>query len=142
MSDFHNAREFAQFIKALGFRAFVAGTPQGSGARGYGCITDADGSRVLSFQLSDGGTLGGNYRGDRQSGSGWRMERDLYSLKSAADVKAALYAMAPGWTGFNRSAPRCHACGQSTGAETRAGTYTTLAQYLAAYQQSSKFEEV
>lgn len=53
-----NAREFGQFIKGLGFRAFVAkDTYRG----GYGFITDEAGSRVLVFGFSDGGTLSGTY---------------------------------------------------------------------------------
>lgn len=29
MTDFHTAREFGAFVKGLGFRVFIAGTPGG-----------------------------------------------------------------------------------------------------------------
>lgn len=142
MNDFETAREFAQFIKGLGFRAFVAGVPGGEGMRGYGFITDAEGTRVLGFGMQDG-TLSGNYNGDRQTGSGWRMDSSIWSLKSAEDVKRALYATAPSWTGFNaRAANRCPTCGQSTGEPRAAQTYRTLEQYLSLYGSSSKFQEI
>ncbi len=139
MSDYQTAREFAQFIKGLGFRAFVAGN---DGRNGYGFITDADGSRVLGFEMREG-TLGGNYNGDRSTGSGWRMDQNTWDLKTAEDVKRALYAMAPSWTGFHRSPSRCHACGQSTGSEAdKARSYTTLEQHLKMYGTSSKYSEI
>lgn len=142
MSDFNTAREFAQFIKGLGFRAFVAGTPGGDGTRGYGLITDATGERVLSFGM-EGGTLGGNYNGDQSTGSGWRIENlHTWDLRTAEDVKRALYALAPGWTGFNTGPRHCHACGQSTGEARGGSTYRTLEQYLKLYGSSSKFQEV
>lgn len=139
MTDFHTAREFAQFIKGLGFRAFVA---KNDGPRGYGFITDAEGSRVLGFQFSDGGTLGGNYNGGRDCGSGWRMDEAPWDLKTAEDVRKALYATAPQWTGFHRGGKRCPTCGQSTGSSEPARTYTTLEQHLKTYGSSSKYEEI
>lgn len=142
MSDFQTAREFAQFIKGLGFRAFVAGVPGGDGTRGYGFITDDKGERVLSFGMRDG-DLGGNYNGDRSTGSGWRMDSHTWDLKTAEDVRRALYAMAPNWTGFNASARRsCPTCGHVTESTRSAGTYRTLEQYLKLYGPSSKFQEI
>lgn len=141
MSDYQTAREFAQFIKGLGFRAFVSTTPGGEGPRGYGFITDDKGERVLSFGMRDG-DLGGNYNGDRSTGSGWRMDAHTWDLKTAADVKRALYAIAPMWTGFHRAANSCPTCGQSRGHEKTEQTYRTLEQYLKLYGSSSKFEEV
>lgn len=139
--SYETAREFAQFIKGLGFRAFVAGAPGGDGTRGYGIISDAEGSRVLSFQFSDGGSLGGNYNGDASTGSGWRMEIAPWDLRSAEDVKRALYALAPAWTGFVQGPRCCHACGQSLPAKTNR-TYRTLEQFLKLYGLSSKYVEL
>lgn len=141
MSDYQTAREFAQYIKALGFRTFVAGALGGEGPRGYGFITDADGTRVLGFEMREG-RLGGNYNGDRQCGTGWRMDQSTWELKTADDVRKALYALAPGWTGFNASARHCPTCGQSTGVERKAGSYTTLDQHLALYGKSSLYREL
>lgn len=134
MSDYHTAREFAQFIKGLGFRGFVAGGIGGDGPRGYGIITDAEGSRVLSFSFSDGGSLGGNYGPpSRNSGTGWRMNGDPYSLKSAEDVRRALYATAPDF---------CRPASPQSRGDDGWKYYSTLAQYQAQYQASSKFEEI
>ncbi len=141
MSGYQTAREFAQFIKGLGFRAFVANTVGGDGPNGYGIITDADGSRVLGFGMRDG-DLGGNYNGDRSTGSGWRMDQKTWELKSADDVRKALFATAPSWTGFNTGRPHCSACGQPRGDAREAATYCTLEQYLKLYGSSSKFEEI
>lgn len=127
MTDFHTAREFAQFIKGLGFRAFVAAN---DGTRGYGFITDAEGSRVLSFGMEGG--LGGNYGPpSRESGTGWALPNSIWSLKTAEDVRAALYATAPGW--IKRE------CGGKPGGFRY---YCTLKQHLGMYGSSSKYEEV
>jgi hypothetical protein len=114
------APEFAHFAKGLGFRAFVA-----DGGRGmYGFITDAAGSRVLSFSARDW-SLSGNYGPpSTESGTGWRMERSPRDLRSAADVQAALYSHPPIW------------CGKGW------KRLTTLDQYLAMYGSSSKYLEV
>jgi hypothetical protein len=108
MSDYQTAREFAQFIKGLGFRAFVA---KNDGIRGHGFITNADGSRVVSFQMDDG-SLGGNYGPpSRESGTGWRMDESLWSLKTAADVERVLNANPPHWCGKgwrNLTSLECH----------------------------------
>ena len=132
-----NAREFAHFVKGLGFRAFVAA----SGSHGF--ITDREGTRVLSFQFSDGGSLGGNYGPPSQeSGTGWRMNGSPWDLKTAADVKEALYATPPDWT--RRGSDRCHTCGREHEGGSRGGWkyLTTLEQHLAMYGSSSKYEEV
>lgn len=142
--SYETAREFAQFIKGLGFRAFVAGALGGDGPRGYGFITDREGTRVLSFQFSDGGSLGGNYGPPSQeSGTGWRMDATPWDIKTAADVKRFLYATAPDWTRRGH-AGRCHTCGREhEGAKARGWQYyTTLEQHLAAYGSSSKYEEI
>lgn len=141
MSDYQTAREFAQYIKGLGFRAFVARINGGEGPRGYGFITDDSGARVLSFEMREG-SLGGNYNGDKSSGSGWRMEGNTWDLKTSGDVKRALYANAPRWTGFNAVSSHCSTCGQSSGEARGWKTYRTLEQYLSTYGSSSKFEEV
>jgi len=128
MSDFHTAREFAQFIKGLGFRAFVASN---DGIRGHGFITDATGSRVLSFSM-DSGDLGGNYGPpSRESGTGWQIPgATIWSLKTAEDVRRALYATPPDY------------CRRKT--HNRGGWehFTTLEQHLGLYGSSSKFQEL
>lgn len=127
MTDFHTAREFGAFIKGLGFRVFVAGN---DGPRGYGFITDAEGSRVLSFGME--GDLGGNYGPpSRESGTGWRIEGDnIWTLKTAEDVRRALYARPPQW------------CQHAT--ETRGGWkhLTTVEEHLGLYGSSSKYQEL
>lgn len=120
MTDFYTAREFAHFIKGLGFRAFVAGSPGGDGPRGYGFITDASGERVLSFSMEQG--LSGNYGPpSRESGTGWRLDKDPSDLRTAEDVRNALYSNAPQW------------CGRGW------KHYTTLAQHLAMHGSSSGY---
>jgi hypothetical protein len=129
MSDFETAREFAQFIKGLGFRAFVAGGPGGDGRRGYGFITDAEGTRVLSYSME--GSLSGNYGPpSRASGTGWQLPGSIWGLKTAEDVRAALYATAPDWI--------------ARGSENASGFryYCTLAQHLGMYGSSSKYQEI
>lgn len=129
MSDFRTAREFAQFIKGLGFRAFVAAN---DGPRGYGIITDAEGSRVLCFGME--GDLSGNYGPpSRTSGTGWRIEgANIWTLKTAEDVRAALYATAPDF------------CRRYQEGKPGSGFkhYTTLEQHLGMYGSSSKYEEI
>lgn len=130
MSDFQTAREFAQFIKGLGFRAFVAGTPGGDGTRGYGFITDAEGSRVLSFGM-DGG-LSGNYGPPtRESGTGWKIADSVYCIKDAEDVRRLLYSHPPDWI-------------RKAGADGRGGWryFETLDGHLGHYGSSSKYQEI
>jgi hypothetical protein len=133
--------KWAGFIKGLGFRVWIAE----SGT--YGFISDASESRVLSFGFSDGGSLGGNYGPpSRESGTGWRMDGDPWSLKTAADVRRALYAEAPDWTRRNTSGGRCQSCGQPrhdlSGRSEGWMHYTTVAQHLAQYGSSSKYREI
>jgi hypothetical protein len=117
-----NASEFGHYVKALGFRVFIA---KESWRGGYGFITDADGTRVLSFSFTDGSSLGGNYGPpSKQSGTGWRMDETPYDLKNADDVKRALYADAPSF------------CGKGW------KRYTTLAEHLAMYGSSSGYTEI
>lgn len=132
-----NAREFAHFIKGLGFRVFVAKSGQ------YGFITDAEGSRVLSYGFSDGGNLGGNYGPPSQaSGTGWRMDESPWDLKTAEDVRKALYAPAPPWC--RPASSGCPSCGRPHESARRDGWqhYTTLEQHLAMYQSSSQYQEI
>lgn len=127
MTDFRTARGYAQFIKGLGFRAFVAAN---DGPRGHGFITDAKGERVVSFQMDDG-SLGGNYGPpSRESGTGWRLAESIWALKTAADVRAALYASPPDWI---RRKTREHGGWEHL---------TTLEQHLGMYGRSSGYQEV
>jgi hypothetical protein len=116
----NEATEFALRITALGFKVYLA-------ERGtYGFITDDTGERVLSFQFTDGGSLGGNYGPpSKESGTGWRIDgTGPYDLKTAEQVRAALYATAPGW------------CGKGW------KNYTTAEQELETYGASSGFQLV
>jgi len=130
MGDFHTAREFAQFIKGLGFRAFVAGTPGGDGTRGYGFITDAKGERVLSFSMEQG--ISGNYGPpSRESGTGWRIADSVYCIKDAENVRRLLNSHPPDWI-------------RRAGSDGRGGWkyFTTLKQHLGSYGSSSKYKEI
>lgn len=110
--------DFAKCITALGFRVYVA-----EGGR-HGFITDDTRARVLSFSFNDGGSLGGNYGPPSMaSGTGWRMDQSPWDLKTAEDVRKALYARpqfdcGKGWSRF-----------------------TTAAEYLAMYDRGSRFAE-
>jgi hypothetical protein len=89
-------RDFAHRIAALGFRVYIADEGKGK----YGCITDEAGKRVLSFSFNDGGSLGGNYGPpSRESGTGWRMNKGPYDLRTAEDVHEHLNARPPEWCG-------------------------------------------
>lgn len=124
--------QWAGTIKGLGFRVWIAE----SGT--YGFISDASESRVLSFGTD---SLGGNYGPPSQeSGTGWRMDQAPWDLKTAADVKAALYAEAPSWT--RRGPSRCGACGHQHGESKGWQRYTTVAEHLALYGRSSKYREI
>lgn len=115
-----NAATFASFIKGLGFRVFVAK------AGHYGFITDTDGTRVLSWSFSDSSSLSGNYGPpSHESGTGWRLAQSPHDLKSADDVRAALYAT-----------PDPRQCGRGW------RYFTTLQQHLSMYGDSSKYREV
>lgn len=113
------AQEFAQHIKGLGFRVFLAKSGN------YGFITDATGSRVLSFSFDFDATLSGNYGpASRESGTGWRLEQTPYDLQTAADVSRALNENPPAY------------CGRGW------KYFSTLEQHLATYQASSQYTEV
>jgi hypothetical protein len=113
------AKEFAEFIKSLGFTVYLAK----SGT--YGFITDNKQERVLSFSFTDGASLSGNYGPpSRESGTGWRLSVTPSQLQMKEDVTKALYSapdynVGKGWKRF-----------------------TTLKEYLAMYGSSSGFEEV
>lgn len=108
---------FVEHIKALGFTVFLAkdGT--------YGFITDDKRERVLSFSMRDN-SLGGNYGPpSKESGTGWRMDTSPDSLRTAEDVREALYEPAPVWVGKGWR------------------HYTTVDMHLKMYGPSSRYEE-
>lgn len=111
--------EFAERIKALGFAVYIAESGD------YGFITDDTESRVLSFGFGTSAGLGGNYGPpSTTSGTGWKMDEDPYDLRTADDVRKVLYAHPPHW------------CGKGW------KHMTTVAQHLAAYQASSRYERI
>ena len=115
------AREFAERIKRLGFRVFIAK----DGAGEYGFVTDASEERVLSFSFSDGSSLGGNYGPpSTRSGTGWRLDETPADLRTAEDVKRALYAHPPRWVGDGWK------------------NLTDVKTYLGTYGSSSRFAEI
>jgi hypothetical protein len=121
MTDFNTAREFAHFIKGLGFRAFVA---KNDGIRGHGFFTNADGSRVVSFQMDDG-SLGGNYGPpSRESGTGWRLADTVWTIKTRADAERALNEHPSAF------------CGKGW------KNFTTLETHLGMYGASSGYQEI
>jgi len=103
--------QLAADIKAAGYRVFIA-------KRGtYGFYTDAEGSRVVSFQFDLGGfKFSGNYK-SKTCGTGWQLEDGSFEGM------------------FNQNAPQWAVCGADV-------KYTTLDQHLATYQQSSQYVEV
>ena len=110
------AAAFAERIKALGFAVYIAESGE------YGFITDDTESRVLCFGFGCAAHLSGNYGPpSTTSGTGWRMEEDPSDLRTAEDVKRALYALAPAFAGKGWK------------------HYTTVAQHLATYQASSRY---
>jgi len=115
-SDKRAIEETTQAIQAAGLRVFLAASGE------YGFFTNSDGSRVVSFQADLGGvSFGGNYKTSEPSrcGSGWRMDDTRYNFA------AMIAAGAPQWA--------------TNGATWR---HTTLAEHLATYDKSSKYEEV
>jgi hypothetical protein len=114
-----SAAEFAHFIKGLGFTVYLA-------KRGdYGFITDGKRERVLSFSFTGGSSLSGNYGPpSRESGTGWALTVDTWDLKTAEDVRKALYARPPSW------------CGRGW------KHYTTAEQHLTEYGPSSHYREI
>lgn len=120
------ARDFAQRMVGLGFRAFVAREGEGD----YGIVTDDTGDRVLSFSMNDGGSLSGNYGPPTQrSGTGWRMNTHPFALLTADDVHKALHERPPLYCG-----------GGGGGSGWR--KFTTLAEHLKMYGSSSRYAEI
>ena len=119
MTRKNDASTFAAFIKGLGLTVYLARD------REYGFITDDTGSRVLSFSFTDGGSLHGNYGPpSTKSGTGWRLEQSPNDLRTAEDVRRALYALAPGFCGDGWK------------------HYTTVANHMKLYGDSSGFTQV
>lgn len=105
-------KELAKHIKASGFRVFIAK------AGSYGFYTDAEGSKVVSFQYGLGGySFSGNYKTDqpRSTGTGWQLQDGTYQ---------DMFNECPTWS--------------LRGASWK---YTTLEQYLATYHPSSVYTE-
>jgi hypothetical protein len=106
--------QLAQEIKAAGFRVFLAK----SGT--HGIYTDAEGTKVVSFQFDLGGfKFTGNYKTDqpRQTGTGWGLEDGSFQNM------------------FNQYPPQWAVRGANW-------KYTTLAQHQATYQASSQYTEL
>lgn len=119
----HHTRDaaiaFAHFIRGLGFRVYLAKCST------YGFITDDSEVRVLSFSFTDGGSLGGNYSPpSTQSGTGWRMDGHPSDLRTADQVRTALYAVPPPWAGRGWKRP------------------STVADYLGLFGASSGFKAI
>lgn len=108
------AQEFCNAVLLAGLRPFLA--EKGT----YGFYTDAEGTRVVSFQV-DLGTLklSGNYK-SQECGTGWVMG----PWNEGDDLAEILKAGAPRWA-TNGEAVRL----------------TTLEQHLKTYQQSSRYQE-
>lgn len=114
-----SARDFAHFVKGLGFVVYLAKSGE------YGFVTDDTGARVLSFSFMDGGSLSGNYGPpSTASGTGWRLEQSPHELQTSADVRRALNATAPQWCGNGWK------------------HYTTVAQHLKIYGDSSEYVQL
>lgn len=110
------AAEFAGRMRALGFTVYLAKSGD------YGFITDATESRVMSFSMNDGTSLSGNYGPPSHgSGTGWRMDKTPDQLRTAEDVRKALYATPPAF------------CGRGW------KNYTTVKQHLETYGDSSGY---
>lgn len=112
-------KELAADIKRAGFRVFIAENGQ------YGFFTDAEGTRVVSFQYDlPGFKFSGNYKSvqAKQCGTGWVMGE--YGSLSAGQLSNLFNSNPPRWA--------------TGGFECR---LTTLAQHLATYQASSRYVE-
>ena len=112
-----STKELAAEIKAAGFRVFLA-------ERGtYGFYTDAEGTRVVSFQYDlCGFKFSGNYNSKR-CGSGWGLGET--GEVSEAGIKAMFESGPPLWATRGEQV-----------------SLTTLAQHLKTYQSSSRYTEV
>lgn len=109
-------KDLAQHIKASGFRVFLAKNGN------YGFYTDAEGSKIVSFQLDLGGfNFSGNYKTDmpRQCGTGWQL------VQGENRTYQDMFNECPTWS--------------LRGANWK---YTTLEQHLKTYQASSQYVEV
>ena len=108
--------QFALAAVAKGFEAFVAE----SGTHGF----YTNGERVVSFQIDYSSiTLSGNYEPHHGGGSGWRIgnqHENPFDL-----IEAAIKANAPSWATKKPDLK-----------------YRNKEQYLAAYQDSSRFTQV
>lgn len=108
--------ELVPEIKKAGYRVFVA--KKGT----YGFYTDAEGSRVISFGADlSRVSFSGNYitNQPRLTGTGWVLGYDLKNFDSAFKASPSL-----NFVGISKWA------------------FTSLKQYLEAYQSSSEFKEV
>lgn len=108
-------KALADEIKRDGLRVFLAE----SGT--YGFFTNKEGSRVVSFQTEYlHFAFSGNYKAvdGKRSGSGWRITTD-----HTGNYSQLLNAYPPSWCGEIKS-------------------FTTLDEYLATYQKSSKYKEI
>lgn len=110
-------KETAKEIKSHGFRVFIA-------ERGtYGFYTDAEGSRVVSFEADLCGLrFSGNYQ-SQTCGTGWGLKSPPSLSKS--DLDRTLFSTAPLWATQGERV-----------------SYTTLEKKLAIYQSSSKYKEL
>lgn len=109
-------KELALNIKASGFRVFLAN----SGTHGF--YTDAEGSKLVSFQLDLGGfQFTGKYKTDqpRSTGTGWQL------VQGVNHTYQDMFNERPTWS--------------LSGAKWE---YTTLEQHLKTYQASSQYAEV
>lgn len=115
----NEVEEFAAKIKSWGFRIWFA-------ERGYyGFISDDTLSRVLTFNLRDG-TLGNCYGPpSTESGTGWRLHGNPWTLKNPDHVRELLYEY-----------PTVRQCGNGW------KYLTTVDQHLKMYGPSSRYREV
>lgn len=109
------AYSFAKRMVSLGCTVYLAKSGE------HGFVTDATESRVLLFSMNDGTSLGGSYGPpSKESGTGWRLDALPASLKTAEDVRQALYANPPpycgkGWRYMTTVAQHLAMLGQSSG---------------------------
>jgi len=111
--------KLAESIKKQNYRPFIAANGD------YGFFTDAAGARVISFGVDLGELkFSGNYKTDspKTCGTGWRI------TESASDATPDAFAL------FNTGAPQWATKGHKW-------RYTTLAEHLATYGESSKYVE-
>lgn len=114
------ALALAATIKEAGFRAYIA--EKGT----YGFYTDAEGTRVVSFQFEFGAPkFSGNYNtsAPKSTGTGWVIG-EVWPVD--ADALRDMYAQnAPTWAVGNAK-----------------WRHTTLAEHIAMYGASSRYVEV